>query len=545
MAKRYALLLLAVVCLVPFVAGTSSAQVTTIQIGSLYFVGNYTPFDAYYPAQKTQIFYSATEMNAAMAAAGLAPGPAFIKSVAFEPYWSYGSYAGANTFQNFSVKMGNSPIDKVVWTAGAPFISVPDQCYGPKTWTITPNAPWLKWDFDNFFSWNGSDHIIVETCYEDGTSYYTRTGPYYWSLYYYPPQYPPYVPAQWWQGAGTGACTTATVQNGWVNANNTVRFEVCTGPQTQLDFDAPAFVSLPGPIPVQYSIFHPSLSFTATLTFRFYTPGGTLVYTESTQVPVVANTLVSGTYNVDASALSPGYYRMEVTANVMTPCNALGDVKWDKALMALNPGQVPCIVWPGDVNRDDIVNWADRNALHTYILDANLDPLWLNGPARWRVDSKTDPLTYIRWEAQAGVPWYTADGCYMDTDGNGVVNSMDYLAIKINWMKTTDSYSSFTKDRTAFNSLSFDMDQNYPNPFNPTTKIQYSVPEASQVQLTVTDMLGRTVASQVKERVEAGVHSEEFNGSSFNSGSYVATINMTGLETGTTFSKTIKMTLAK
>lgn len=53
---------------------------------------------------------------------------------------------------------------------------------------------------------------------------------------------------------------------------------------------------------------------------------------------------------------------------------------------------------------------------------------------------------------------------------------------------------------------------NYPNPFNPTTNIEFSVPEAMDVQLDVYDAMGRLVKSLVNDNLEAGVHNVSWNG---------------------------------
>lgn len=67
----------------------------------------------------------------------------------------------------------------------------------------------------------------------------------------------------------------------------------------------------------------------------------------------------------------------------------------------------------------------------------------------------------------------------------------------------------------------FALQQNYPNPFNPTTTIQYQLPEASTVQITVYDMLGRRVALLMNNEQAAGIHSISFDASALASGMYL------------------------
>ena len=66
----------------------------------------------------------------------------------------------------------------------------------------------------------------------------------------------------------------------------------------------------------------------------------------------------------------------------------------------------------------------------------------------------------------------------------------------------------------------FRLEQNYPNPFNPGTKIKYSIPQLSQVQIKVYDVLGNEVATLVNEEKLDGEYEVEFDGSALTSGIY-------------------------
>jgi hypothetical protein len=68
--------------------------------------------------------------------------------------------------------------------------------------------------------------------------------------------------------------------------------------------------------------------------------------------------------------------------------------------------------------------------------------------------------------------------------------------------------------------LRFNLEQNYPNPFNPSTTIKFELPRASQVNLSVFDILGREVSVLVNERRGAGVYEVKFDGSNLASGVY-------------------------
>jgi hypothetical protein len=67
----------------------------------------------------------------------------------------------------------------------------------------------------------------------------------------------------------------------------------------------------------------------------------------------------------------------------------------------------------------------------------------------------------------------------------------------------------------------FSLNQNYPNPFNPVTKISFTIPQQSNVKLTVYNMLGEKVVELVNEVKSAGKYNIEFNGNNLSSGTYI------------------------
>lgn len=89
-----------------------------------------------------------------------------------------------------------------------------------------------------------------------------------------------------------------------------------------------------------------------------------------------------------------------------------------------------------------------------------------------------------------------------------------------NWLVSGwDDESSTTKAPTEFS-----LKQNYPNPFNPETSIEFSLPEASKVTLTVYNISGQVVAALLDGNLNAGNHSLMWNAQNIPSGVYFYSI---------------------
>ncbi len=86
------------------------------------------------------------------------------------------------------------------------------------------------------------------------------------------------------------------------------------------------------------------------------------------------------------------------------------------------------------------------------------------------------------------------------------------------------SLGTSNEDITTALPTDFELKQNYPNPFNPTTNISFGIPQASQVRLSVYNLLGQEVKVLVNERRTAGWHEVTFDATNLSSGIYIMRI---------------------
>jgi hypothetical protein len=68
--------------------------------------------------------------------------------------------------------------------------------------------------------------------------------------------------------------------------------------------------------------------------------------------------------------------------------------------------------------------------------------------------------------------------------------------------------------------LKFELGQNYPNPFNPTTTIEFSLPQRSDVHLVLANVLGQAVREIATGEYAAGTHRVTLDASGLASGVY-------------------------
>lgn len=73
------------------------------------------------------------------------------------------------------------------------------------------------------------------------------------------------------------------------------------------------------------------------------------------------------------------------------------------------------------------------------------------------------------------------------------------------------------------------LNQNYPNPFNPVTNINFNIPEASFVNLSIYDLSGKQVDELVNTNLAAGSYNRSFNAANLPSGVYIYRLNANGV----------------
>jgi hypothetical protein len=70
----------------------------------------------------------------------------------------------------------------------------------------------------------------------------------------------------------------------------------------------------------------------------------------------------------------------------------------------------------------------------------------------------------------------------------------------------------------------FVLHQNYPNPFNPSTTIKFSLPQRSEIKLTLYNMLGQKIDEIFNRVMEAGTYEYLYDAGGLSSGVYIYVI---------------------
>jgi hypothetical protein len=206
----------------------------------------------------------------------------------------------------------------------------------------------------------------------------------------------------------------------------------------------------------------------------------------------------------------------------------------------------PLTVSPGSPTIDNI-DAATRDIMMQWNQNKYSDPNWTTAPdayASKMVFGDYDPAT-VPGIAGPGFPGgENGMGITKFTDltenwNSTVISAIDALPLgALHWsdarIAAFNSAAEYAIINAAYQTISccgravdgsvgpikFELAQNYPNPYNPTTTINFTLGQTSNVKLTVFNVLGQKVATLVDSRMNAGQQSVVFDASRLSSGEY-------------------------
>jgi len=129
-------------------------------------------------------------------------------------------------------------------------------------------------------------------------------------------------------------------------------------------------------------------------------------------------------------------------------------------------------------------------------------------------------ITYPELQGQGSVTYRTD---YYFTDNTVEAgHTYDYRLADVSYagVKEYHSLMVLSVNVTAVVPEEYVLHPAYPNPFNPTATIRYELPQASDVQITIYDLLGKEVTTLLSETQDAGFKSVQWDATEVSSGLY-------------------------
>jgi hypothetical protein len=193
-----------------------------------------------------------------------------------------------------------------------------------------------------------------------------------------------------------------------------------------------------------------------------------------------------------------------------------------------------------------------NRAFYGYSVKETMDGGYIISGESWRIRPPSPPysqLLVIRtdsfgdtlWTSEIGGDEFNAGYSVCQATDGGYVISGETLNIDY------PSYLllvKFASDQTGVNVTDnipdkFNLKQNYPNPFNASTTISFTLPQESEVTISIYNILGQKIASVFEDMLSAGENNVVWNASEQSSGMYFYKIQAGD------YTETMKMLLLK
>lgn len=178
----------------------------------------------------------------------------------------------------------------------------------------------------------------------------------------------------------------------------------------------------------------------------------------------------------------------------------------------------------------------------SYCIQQTIDDGFIVAGVTTSYGNGSNDIWLIKIDSQGNEEWNRTFGGSNTEYGRSIKQTLDGGFIVIGW---TRSYGAGSDDVWL---LRLDSDvsienneittpsylvQNYPNPFNPTTTIEFSIQNNSNVELGIYNIKGQKVKTLVNDNFEKGIHSILWNGNdesgdSVSSGVYMYKLNVNG-----------------
>jgi len=132
------------------------------------------------------------------------------------------------------------------------------------------------------------------------------------------------------------------------------------------------------------------------------------------------------------------------------------------------------------------------------------NPMWLNRlmPLSWIFENNK---TYKKYRLHI-------------TEINGDSQSLMQIAELQIWGELSEPSAIDDQENMV---KKFTLQQNYPNPFNPKTTIAFELPRASEVNISVFNLLGENLMTLINQKMKAGYHTIEWNATDLPTGIYL------------------------